>query len=336
MNSSMYLSSCCVAAALCLAAITANASLAQENDDGQSAAALPARDRKASDLADSSAPKQPQLIDPAGRATNPTFSLPRAQHAWVRFASGAWRTIRVTTLATPTGADAPLESSAVQTEVLKSASDDHYVIEVQATVETGGKTIVGQWRERRLHLLVDRTASSLAHRRLGDASVAVNFTDVPCNVWELSYVHDSQSMVDRIFYNSEVPPYVLRRESIEQGGMEDRPHSVERTEYIAIQLPYVVNDDALMCDCRRRYTSGVKGRTVEIAFVSNEIPGGEAAAWSTEWDAEGKRVRTTRTELVDYGDHWDDDLQDVQRRRLLPRRQRRVERRRNRDESGGE
>lgn len=274
--------------------------------------------------AEATAPEADQrgLVD---AAANEQFVLPPEQHPWGRFAPGAWRTLRITAVAADQQADQPAETVVVQTEVLRAIDDDRYTLDVQATVEIGGKSLVGNWRQRQLSFALDRAVTRIVHKSLGESSAEVGAFETPCAVWELAYEVDAISMVDRVYYNGQIAPFVLLRESVEQVESTARPPQVVRTELVGRQLPYVIRDQSIQCDCRRRTTRGAKGRSVEIAFVTDAIPGGEAAAWSTDWNAQGNRVRSSRSELVDYGKTWVEP-----RRALLPRRRVRQQRRQDR------
>ena len=230
------------------------------------------------------------------------FLLPGEQHHWTRFPVGSWRQILITTETFAEPGESISRSVTTQQENLQSISNNRYALEVQATVDVVGKRIVGQWITRVLQSATDQAGQIIESQRQEDQTVELTTGQVNCQVWDVLYRDDTRSLVDRIYYSPERFPFVLRRETSEVSSGEGDPLPVEQVvSVVAEEIPYVVDGETLRGTCLQTTRRGEKGSMVRISIVSQEVPGGELAAWSTDFDAEGRRSRWSSQELIGHG-----------------------------------
>ncbi len=233
------------------------------------------------------------------------FVLPTEHHPWARFPVGAWRKIQITTQTFNEAGTVVSRSVTTQEENLQSDSSvslERYALNVQATVDLVGKRIVGKWIVRVLHTTTDGAGQVVETRRLEDQDLTLTNRTVACQVWDVQYRDDSRTLVDRIFYAPEQFPYVLRRETAQVASPDSDPPSTEQVvSVVAIEIPYPFGGRILHCTCLRTTRHGEKGSTVRIALVSELVPGGEVAVWTTDFDPQGNPSRGSFQELVDYG-----------------------------------
>ncbi len=233
------------------------------------------------------------------------FVLPTEHHPWARFQVGAWRKIQITTETFNEAGAVVSRSVTTQEENLQSDSSvslERYALNVQATVDLVGKRIVGKRIVRVLYTATDGAGQVVETRRLEDQDLTLTNRTVACQVWDVQYRDDSRTLVDRIFYAPEQFPYVLRRETAQVASPDSDPPSTEQVvSVVAIEIPYPFGDRILHCTCLRTTRHGEKGSTVRLAMVSELVPGGEVAVWTTDFDPQGNPSRGSFQELVDYG-----------------------------------
>jgi hypothetical protein len=253
-----------------------------------------------------------------------SFVLPAEQHAWARFPAGTWREIRTTTETFDEAGALASRSVTTQQESLQSVSDQRYALDVQATVDLVGKQITGKWINRVLHNVTDGPGPIISTRRLEDKSIRLANKAVNCQVWEVAYSDEARTLVDRIFYEPVQYPYILRRETSAGTGAPDGELPVQQVQSVeAVEMLYLVDGQALPCTCLKTTRRTEKGSSVQVALVTAEIPGGEAAVWSTDFDPQGQRSRWSFQELVDYGQEAPSTRGETRREMRRARRQNR-------------
>jgi hypothetical protein len=231
-----------------------------------------------------------------------SFVLPAQHHCWARFPAGSWREIQTTTETFDEAGAVVSRSVTTQRESLQSASDQRYALDVQATVDLVGKRITGKQIGRVLNTATNGAGQIVSTHRLEDESLSFADRTMICQVWEVTYNDDARSMVDRIYYAPEQFPYILRRETSAVSSAEDGSPPVDQVQsVVAVEVPFLVEGQVLPCACLETTRRGEKGSSVRLVLVSEQIPGGEVAVWSTDFDTQGQRSRWSSQELVDYG-----------------------------------
>ncbi len=234
------------------------------------------------------------------------LELPAKQHPWARFLPGAWREVQTVTETFDEAGEVVSRNVTTQKEVLEAVAEEKYVLKVQATVDLGGKRIVGDWKDRVLYLLTDAAGVVAGSRGVEDRSLLLAGRAVMCRVYEIRYREGARNLIDRVHYDSEHFPFVLRRETFAEYDPQESAAATEQLmEVSAQEVPYQVGTQLLDCSCLRTFRHLAKGDTLRLAFSNASVPGGEVAVWSTDFDTEGQRVRWSITRLLDYGTDYD-------------------------------
>lgn len=257
---------------------------------------------------------------------SPPFRLPLTQHTWARFQPGAWRETQTVTETLDDQGNVTARNLTLHKETLEAVAEGKVVLKVQATVELGGKRIVGETKTRVLHLETDGAGPLLETRRIENRPLTLTGQTIDCEVWELFYQEGAGNLRDVIHYRADRFPYVLRRETFVDLGkpavevnakpadatadeaeqpkpnVKPSPPAVaeQLIEVIAQQVPCEYGERILSCALVRNYRHRNKGDSVRLLFKSSEIPGGELAAQMTDFDAQGRVVRRSVTRLLDY------------------------------------
>ena len=230
------------------------------------------------------------------------FELPADKHSWARFSAGAWREISVTSDSPHEVADSTSRSVTTIVEKLQSHGGQQYSLEVQATVNLVGKQVVGPFVTRVLNWSTDQPGQTLETRRLDDHNLALALGSLKCEVWEIVYLQDERKLIDRIYYSPEQFPYVIRRETIAEASDPNEAAQLEvEGNVVALDVPYQVGQDIQQCTCFRTVRHSDKGNIVTVSLLSEAVPGGEVAVWTTEYGLQGAPTRWSNQVLVSYG-----------------------------------
>ncbi|MCG8449241.1 MAG: hypothetical protein MI725_06650 [Pirellulales bacterium] len=239
--------------------------------------------------------------EPVAPAAPPRFTLPAEQHPWGRFPPGAWREIQITTETFNPKGKVINRSVTTQKEVLKAQTDETYAIDVQATVDLVGKRIVGDWKTRVLKLATDGAGEISDTRQKENVSLPYDGAPVECQVWELRYRDDARQMVDRIYYQPERFPFIMQRETSEQASDGSAKPAEQTVQVTVPTIPYFVQGEMTLCSCLRSLRQRPKGNSSRVVFLAPSVPGGEVAAWSSDFDSHGQLTRWSTLELLDFG-----------------------------------
>ena len=237
------------------------------------------------------------------------WKYPAEHHPWARFPVGAWREIEITTETFDENNKLFGRSITTQREILKAVADDSYVIDVQATVDVTGKRIQGPWNTRVLRLATDRPGAIFSSARQADHLLALPIGAISCQVWEVRYSDESNSLLDRVYYSPEAFPHVLARNVIkesEASPVEMAPLDAVTT--VARSLPRAFEGRILDCVTQQIVRRREKGNSQTVAMLAREIPGGELETQTTDFDSSGRRIRWSVQKLIGHGTSGGDRL----------------------------
>lgn len=247
-------------------------------------------------------PAEPTSKSEKTKSDQEQFTYPSQHHLWAKFPIGSWREIEITTETFDASGKIYGRSVTLQKETLKAIAEDSYVLETQATVEVSGKQIVGPVNTRILRLLTDRPGVVFSISRRDDEIVMLDERPIECEVWDVLYGEDAQNLRDRVYYSAEKFPHVLRRETFEEA--EQVPVATTPTDtsgLVAEHVPLLIGDQLVPCVCEKSVRFREKGSIQNIRMISSKIPGGEAQAWSTDFNADAQPNRWSVLKLLDFG-----------------------------------
>ncbi len=250
-------------------------------------------------------------LEPMESPVNEPFQLAAEQHKWARLQPGAWREIQTVTETFDESGQVVSRNVTTQKEVLQTVAEGKYVLLVQATVDLGGKRIVGEEKSIALRLETDGAGLITDSRRLKDQTLQLVMRDVECQVFELHYQDNTRKLTDRVLYDPLQFPFILRRETTNdndpadgsnKGSGEGSAKTLQLIEVVAQAVPYRLGDQLLNCSCLRTTRHRAKGETLRLAFSNINVPGWEVVVWSTDFDIEGRRDRWSVTTLLGFGE----------------------------------
>lgn len=242
------------------------------------------------------------VVAPCAQAQ--TSVIARANTAWGRFEPGAWSRVRIvieTLAADGTVAD---KNTTVQTTTLVSVGRESVELKVDATVEVAGKQFDAPSQVvRQLFGGQPISASAEVTSQLaGEGKVTIEEKVIPCQVEQAEIVEKAGKTLAKTYYAETTFPHVLRVELV---TTDDKGETTSQTvgEVIALAMPHTTaagaTHDVAVWQERTRKANGALERSLGLRAA--EIPGGVVARWSKELDAEGRLVRRSMLELIDFG-----------------------------------
>ena len=225
--------------------------------------------------------------------------IPAENHPWARFPLGSWTLSRVTTESYDARGVATTSVEEFR-NVLKSADDAGYTLSVERIVQAGGQRLLKPPAEQTFGLSGERGTEKVeSTQTLGESELSLNGRKVPCEVRQAVLIDSEQKRrTVKVLFSPEVRPHALRREW-QIVGNEGTIESTFET-VVSVGLPYPVVGK-LRAAAFRHATQKQGALTKEsVEVICDEVPGGVVSLWSKDLDAEGKLIRRTTQELVNY------------------------------------
>jgi len=227
--------------------------------------------------------------------------MPRKHHAWARFDAGAWKTCKAVTETLNEQGEVVTVSTTTTTTTMDRVRRSNYTLRIEATVEVQGRKIVGPPQTISYGLFGETDGETTSVKDAGEESVTIEGVDYPCQVWIVESVNDEQRRVAKFYYNPDRSPYVLRCETTSTAAGSDTPSVQTVEETLAVDMPFKLPGNIVSTSHVRTVRTTPKGQTITIAVQSDDIPGGIVAHATKELDENGRIIRRSTLELVDYG-----------------------------------
>jgi len=246
-------------------------------------------------------------------------SVSRQHHPWGRFEPGAWKLVRVTTQTLDEQGLVVSSSTNETRTTLISLDDEGVVLRVEAVVEVAGKRFAAEPRvvKQGFHgeLLTDRVLVEPAQA----GQVVLDGRQVPCWVQQFILQAAGAKTVVTLHFSDREPPYLLQRETVTTDPETDETLDQTKVEIVSRNLPWKVLGELKPCVLIRSTRKHAKGTVITWALSCIDVPGSVVAHTSKELDAEGRVVRRSVLELVDYGAECSPERQGLFGRRRRPR-----------------
>lgn len=238
------------------------------------------------------------------------LALLREVHPWGRFEPGAWRQVRVVTEAFDSDGQVSGRTVTQRRETLMAFDERHCTIEVENIGTLAGRLAPSPPELRQLSLLTGRPVVEGAETTVtqGDpTSVSLGGVALPCQRWSLTTLTPSRTDVETLCFSSEGTPRLTRRESRSTTGESAVSHRLQTVTREG--LPIIYGEELVdSWQVASVHTHHDGARTEREAIHSSAAPGGLHVMWATEYDASGRRVFWSVTELVASGLSEDDTV----------------------------
>ena len=228
----------------------------------------------------------------------------REQHPWGRFEPGAWKLVRVVTESF--GEDGPIRSTTETKTTLSEVGDGDVTLLVQASVEVAGKQFDAEPHKVLQGFLGDSLDEEAKITDLGSAELTIQGRRIACNVQQIESQGAANKTVAKIYFSASVAPYILKRQSktIDPDG---KVVSETTVDVIALDVPCRVRDGISTAAHMKAVHKYAKGTTTTLAVICMDVPGGVICHSLKELDENGRMVRRSWLETIDYGLDPDDE-----------------------------
>ncbi|HZZ26425.1 MAG TPA: hypothetical protein VFE46_00355 [Pirellulales bacterium] len=253
---------------------------------------------------------------------------PRDLHVWGRFDPGTWKQVRVITDALNSrGEVVDTTTTEIKTTLLR-ADAKRLTLRIEAIVEVGGRRFESPAQIVEYGYYGESPNQPAELKSLGSEPLTVDGRQVSCRIQQLVANTGHDKEITQFFLSDDVEPYVLKRETRIFTADGKSPQDPQTTvEVIALDMPYKVLHEMKSTAYERTIQRSDHGANVTLDVTSVDVPGGIVARTSKEFDSEGRLVRRSTLELVDYrvvdndDDNADNSSGDKNNPQNLTRRQ---------------
>jgi hypothetical protein len=245
---------------------------------------------------------------------------------WGRFKPGAWQQVRIVVESLDPQGNVTGTTNTDRTTTLVGVDPQSVTLELAVTAEVAGKRLDApiQFITQGCHGEPSGQATEV--RELTPTPSTIEGKTIVCRVREYQISDQDQRRRIVVYYNRDFEPMLLRRRSEARSKDGDRQIIETSVDVISLNTPHKVKDQVLPASVVRTVQ---KTDTTKISMTSvlvSDVPGGVVSSKSEERDGEGRIVRRTTLELVDWGQEDEDWEQRSPERRREHRRQRRQSR----------
>jgi hypothetical protein len=228
-------------------------------------------------------------------------------HPWGRFGPGTWKMVRVVTETLNEQGQVVSTSTTDTKTTLVDIDRDGVTLEVEACMEVAGKRFQVEPQTVRQGFHGETIGSELKLKEPVDGQVVVEDRKIPCRVQQLTIVGPSGKTNLTVHFSTTVPPYVLKRECVVTDADGKSTVSDTNTEVTVLDMPVRVQDELRGGTYVKTVHKNLKSTVTTMAVVVSDVPGGVVSHSSKEVDKNGRLVRRSTLELVDYNSDPDKD-----------------------------
>jgi hypothetical protein len=238
-------------------------------------------------------------IAAAAPATSQELPFPRDHHPWGHFPVNSWKTVRTTVESLD---DKGLVVSVTFTDTttkLLAADETSYSLKTDTIVNVAGQRIISPSQTAKYGYYGETAGQTPVVKRAADTSLTIDGRPIPCEVRQVNLSGDTGKLVSTLYYSSEYPPFVLRRETSVEGAPEERRNS-SLVEVVALDLPQRVRGELKQASYIKTTQKLPKTTKVTLEVHCDDVPGGVVAHWASETDSVGRVVRRSMLELINF------------------------------------
>jgi hypothetical protein len=182
---------------------------------------------------------------------------------------------------------------------LATADDNAVTLHIQASLEIGGKKFDGA--PQTLHEpLPGESSDQSTFVELGEEVVVVQGRQHHCTVQQSETVVDGRKRIIKTWLTPNIAPYVLRKLTTTRNATTNEVVSETQMEVVSLSVERRILARLRPVAEVRIVERHDRGQTRAHAFCCPDIPGGIVSQTAEEFDAEGKLLRRTNIELVDF------------------------------------
>lgn len=243
------------------------------------------------------------LIYPAPTAAQEVLDLTAlaAHHPWARYGVGSWKKVRVTT--ETYDESGKLESTSItETKTTLVAVDRlNYTLRVDVSVEVAGRRFEAEPKQITQGLLGESAGQRVEIKQLPDGKITICGREYPCKMRQVTINGDGTKRVTVSHYSDDIPPYLLKSQTTVTDPDRNQENYESTAEVVALDMPFKVLTETKSAAYVRtllKRSDGVTTSTIEVHC--SDVPGAVVSHSSREADSNGRVIRRSTLELLDY------------------------------------
>jgi len=240
------------------------------------------------------------LCSLGGLATAHEALLPRASHPWAQFQPGSWKRVRVMTetfdeMGRMTG------TTVTETRIsVVGVTEAEVSLQSEVAVTLGEKRFAPQAQLIKQPLAADQEGADSVVKTLGEETLAIDGEKLSTEVRQAVWNSDSLRRVRTVHLAKEGSPAILKEATLATDPTGKTKAYSTDVEVVALDMPFKLKEELLSTAHRKVTHTNPGGTVVTLEVWSDDVPGGVVAHSSKETDAQGRLLRRSTLELVDY------------------------------------
>lgn len=224
----------------------------------------------------------------------------RRFHVWGRFQPGSWVVVRQVVETLDSNGQVASTSSTETRTTLAAIENQCLTLKVQASLEVGGKKLDGPTQELKQGPEGARPDMPMAVTIAGQEDVSLQGRTFTCRVEQSETSVDGRKTVTRVWSSPEAEPFDLRRQTTIIDETSGKILDETTVEVVSLSPQRRILARSRPAAEIRIVHRHPRGSTTAQAVNCPDVPGGLVSQSTEEFDAEGKLLRRTKIELVDF------------------------------------
>jgi hypothetical protein len=224
-------------------------------------------------------------------------------HAWARFGKGSWRQVRIVTQNFDEAGKPTDFSITDNTTTVADVTRDRVTLKVEVTVELAGQRFASEPQVVTQGYAGETVGETVSVKALEPETIAIDGRDVRCETQQIEIAGGVTREISLINYAVDHTPAILRRKSTMRDAEGAKTMQEITSEVKAAGMTRRVLDEAepMGAYLVRVEQKNDRGTTTTWSWHVTDVPGEVVDQCSKKLDTEGRMVRRTTLELVDYG-----------------------------------
>ena len=229
------------------------------------------------------------------------ISSQKRRHPWGRFSPGAWSLVRVVNETFDNGIMVSKGTREIRTTLLK-VEDDGVTLQLETSAWVSGTQLDAEPQTVKQCFHGGLCGMDVKVSQQSPVKITIDGQDIECKVESAQWVDGNLRASIRTYYSDTISPFVFKRES-ETVNLEKKTTVSQMTiEVDALDMPCELPDEICSAAHFRIIKEQASGaRTITLAYMSPEIPGGTICHSSKEVDPNGRVISRSILELTDFG-----------------------------------
>ncbi len=257
------------------------------------------------------------LPAPAPAADTTTDDVLQRAHAWARFGTGSWRQVRILTETFDEQGNVTSSSVTDNLTTLEKVDPEGVTLRMEVTVEVAGQKFPSPPQIIQQGFAGESLGQTVSIKPLDDETLTVDGREIPCRAQQIEILGGGNKETIQISYVPDETPTILRRKSTTSDTTSGATTQESVAEVFALDKRLRLLGEAIE---RRGYRMRQvlktgRGTTTTWSDHVAGVPGEVVAHSSQKFDEQGRMVRRTTMELVDFrAEEAEGDLGDLSRR----------------------